>query len=240
LLSDGLDGLLLDSVLLPRSLVLIRMRKWGDKLGGLGLVPNLLARLALLLFPLLVLGAHAATCARGTLLGLRSILVVHDAIVGLWYLLAIHDGGIVGSVLEGGELVGIGALARNLDEGARVRLAVFAINRGVFGAVLFVVGRCIGNRVRVGSRLGHAIFGVVGHGGGGGDRGEEEEEGASSGSELHGDGKGRFPLEARGRRVVVCRSLGVALCVVDRRAIGIAMPNQDGTTLPGLGTEALI
>jgi hypothetical protein len=197
------------------------MRKWGDKLGGLRLVLNLLARLALLLFALLVLGAHAATGARGTLLGLRSILVVHDAIVGLWYLLAIHDGGIVGSVLEGGELVGIGALARNLDEGARVRLAVFAINRGVFGAVLFVVGRCIGNRVRVGSRLGHAIFGVIGHGGGGGDRGEEEEEeGASSGSELHGDGKGRFPLETRSRRVVVCRSLGVALCVVDSRQGG--------------------
>jgi len=197
------------------------MWKWGDKLGGLGLVLNLCARLALLLFPLLVLGAHAATCARGSLLGLRSILVVHDAVVGLWYLLAIHDGGIVGSVLEGGELVGIGALARNLDEGARMRLAVFAINRGVFGAVLFVVARCIGNRVPVGSRPGHALFGVIGHGGGGGDCGEEEEEeGASSGSELHVDGKGRFPLETRGRRVVVCRSLGVALCVVDSRQGG--------------------
>lgn len=187
------------------------MWKWGNKLGGLGPVLNLLARLALLLFPLLVLGAHAATCACGTLLGFRSILVVHDAVVGLWYLLAIHDSGIVGTVLEGWELVGVGALARNLDEGAGMRLAVFAIDRRVFGAVLFVIARCIGDRIAVRSRLGHTILGIIGHGGGGGDRGEEEEEeGASSGSELHVDGRGRFPLETRGR-VVVCRSLGVAL-----------------------------
>lgn len=187
------------------------MWKWGDKLGGLGPVLNLLARLALLLFPLLVLGAHAATCACGALLGLRPILVVHDAVVGLRYLLAIHDGGIVGSVLEGWELVGVGALARNLDEGARMGLAVFAIDRRVLGAVLFVVARCIGNRVPIGSRLGHAILGVIGHGGGGGDRGEEEEEeGASSGSELHVDGRGRFPVGTRDR-AVEWRSLGVAL-----------------------------
>src|SRR3954470_390744 len=94
-------------------LLFVRMWKLGDKLGGFGLVLNLLAGLALLLLPLLVLGAHTAACACCALLGLRSVLVVHDAVVGLGDFLAVHDGGIVGPVLERRELVGVATLARD-------------------------------------------------------------------------------------------------------------------------------
>src|SRR4051812_23504420 len=97
-----------------RSLLLfVGMWKWGHKLGGFGPVLNLLAGLALLLLPLLVLGAYTAACACCALLRLRSVLVVHDAVVGLGDFLAVHDGGIAGPVLEGRELVGVATLARN-------------------------------------------------------------------------------------------------------------------------------